>query len=214
MMNGGVKDGVPLPRQHFIRYLEIFAGSLPTLRPGDGFSRKAITDYLDERENVIKMCERLTEEGYIAAQEEEHGKPFPEIIRSENHPGIWKIFKAQYKAYKIALKQREEADKKAAEEKQKLEDTLKERDEMIAQLQRQLAAQGNIQASTGGDGGAPQVARPIGKRPRTAVATPSRTRGNSPSATRSNTRRCSPDPENIVEHSRERKKTVPYKAGH
>jgi plasmid stability protein len=177
MMNGGVREGKPLDRQQFIRYLEIFAGSLPTLRP-DGFSRQTIADYLDERDNVIRKCEKLTEEGYIAAQEGKHKKSFPDIIRSEQHSGIWALYKAQYKAYKIALKQREEADKKAAEEKQKLEDTLKERDEMIAQLQLQLAAQGNIQASThdqqaAGGPADPKRRRVSGpSRPRTRPPTP------------------------------------------
>jgi len=193
MMNGGVKDGVPLSRQHFIRYLEIFAGSLPTLRP-DGFSRQAIADYLDERENVIRKCEKLTDEGYIAAQETKHKKPFPDIIRSEQHSGIWALYKAQYKAYKVALKQREDADKKAAEEKQKLEAELKARDEMIAQLQQQLAAQGNIQASVQDDnaqGAAGSAGRAAGGKSRP------RTRGHSPV------------PENLAPVEKKRKSNPP-----
>jgi hypothetical protein len=233
MMGGGIKDGKPLPREEFIKHLQVFAGSLPKLRPGDGFSRQAIAAFLTERDDIIRKCNTLVEKGpeYITDQEKKHKKSFTEIIRSEQHPGIWSLYKPQYKAYKVVLKEREEADKKAAQEKAEAEAQIKERDDEIARLKELLAAkgdiqasvggadggqaaQGGIQASTGGDGAAPQVARASGKRNRTATTSPRRTRGNSPSATRGNTRHCSPDPDNIVDGARERKRMVSYKPGH
>lgn len=183
--NGGIKDEQLLTRANFLRYLEVFVGSLPTLLPGDGFSKKMIVEYLDGRDTVIQICENLTTPGYIAKLEAEHKKKIPEIIKSDENPGIWARYRREYKAYTIAIQHRDEAEKNAAKEKEEQAKLLKEREDEIALLKQQLANFGGIQASAqGADGGqAPGDQGAQSKRRRTGPSTgPSRprTRGHSP----------------------------------
>ncbi len=150
MKQGGVTNGKAILRPQFLKHLEIFVGSMPKLFPGDAFSKKKVVDYLDARDKIIEICENLAKPGYIAKLEDEHKQTIPEIIKSEECPGIWALYKRQYEAYNVAKKESEDKAKEASQEKEKMEAEIKERDGEIARLKELLARQAGIQASVGG----------------------------------------------------------------